>query len=355
MEGWATLAVATTVAVGVLLAGGARLGSAIYSSVEPLPPTARQLQEEDLDAHPLFRHFAQLKGRVAWRQIGQYPTPVHHVKAKTCGGANIEFNVKREDLASAKYGGNKVRTLQHQLASCEAHCARYPGAIFAVIGSFGSNQVVATKVHGADAFHLASESLEALTFMPDNPDLDNTLNLLSSFSFGGPVILTPLAGLRALFSRLWRPGDKVLPPGGHNVCGVLGQIGACLELAEQIERGETVDPEAIYLPYGSGCTTVGLVMGVAYARHLGLKAFCSPTFKIVAVVVHQAIGFLHNKLEALFWNRMPLSVAWSINEVSAYVTSMGLPSTLRELCHLTRAQCLEIVTAPEYLTLANTG
>ena len=30
---------------------------------------------------------------------------------------------------------------------------------------------------------------------------------------------------------------KALPRGGHNISGVLGQIGACLELAEQIERG----------------------------------------------------------------------------------------------------------------------
>ena len=64
---------------------------------------------------------------------------------------------------------------------------------------------------------------------------------------------------------------------------VLGQIGACLELAEQIERGEAVDPSAIYLPYGSGCTTTGIVMGVALARHLGMKAFQSPDFKVTSI------------------------------------------------------------------------
>ena len=54
-------------------------------------------------------------------------TPVH---SGTCTAAGAEvtgksstqvaFYVKREDLASKDYGGNKVRTLQHQLAVCEA-------------------------------------------------------------------------------------------------------------------------------------------------------------------------------------------------------------------------------------------
>jgi hypothetical protein len=64
------------------------------------------------------------------------------------------------------------------------------------------------------------------------------LNLLSSFSLGGPVVLAPIAGMKTLLSFLfWRVGG-VFPPGGHNVTGILGQIGACLEFAEQIERGQ---------------------------------------------------------------------------------------------------------------------
>jgi hypothetical protein len=85
--------------------------SRLYHSVAPLPPTENQLATEDLDACPIFRHIPQLRGRVAFREIGEnFPTPIHKV---TVDG--VSFFVKREDLSSSAYGGNKVRTLQHQV------------------------------------------------------------------------------------------------------------------------------------------------------------------------------------------------------------------------------------------------
>lgn len=83
------------------------------------------------------------------------------------------------------------------------------------------SQAVAAKLHGARSFNLPPASIEALQMMPDLPDLDNTLNLLSSLSLGGEVILKGGAGAKRLFSRLWSGSDKVFPPGGHNVTGVL--------------------------------------------------------------------------------------------------------------------------------------
>lgn len=335
--------------VGVLVAGATRLAGAIFRSVGPLPPTAAQLEEEQLDEHPLFRHLPALKGKVAWRQIGDYPTPIHSVTAVTPDGARIAFSVKREDLASAEYGGNKLRTLQHQLAACEAHFESHPDAVFSVVGSYGSNQCIATKLHGTRRFNLPTSSMEALQPLPDLPDLDNTLNLMSSLSLDRNVILAPFGGVRRLLYRLWNRSDKVFPPGGHNVAGVLGQIGACLELAEQIEAGETPDPTAIYLPYGSGCTTTGITMGVALSRHLGLKAFQSPDFKIVVVVVHHVFARLHRMFGALFWHRMPLSVSYSIDRVTEYLGSIdACPTGFRELCHSTR-EFLEIVTDPAFV------
>ena len=43
------------------------------------------------------------------------------------------------------------------------------------------------------------------------------------------------------------------------------------------------DVDAIVLAVGSSCTLSGLVIGVALARALGLRAFQSPTFKIIGV------------------------------------------------------------------------
>ena len=57
------------------------LGSSptVAASVGICPPTAAQLAEERPDACPLFRHLPALRSRLAWREIGTFPTPVHRL------------------------------------------------------------------------------------------------------------------------------------------------------------------------------------------------------------------------------------------------------------------------------------
>ena len=132
----------------------------MHMSVGMHAPTEKQLEEEDTEQHALFRHVPELKQRLAWRQLGNFPTPVHRGRCKAaraagCGDApqTVSFYVKREDLSSEFYGGNKVRTLQHQLAVIEARLEHEGGGgerDIVVFGSGGSNQVVATLVHAAN-------------------------------------------------------------------------------------------------------------------------------------------------------------------------------------------------------------
>jgi len=176
------------------------------------------------------------------------------------------------------------------------------------------------------------------------------LFLVTKTTLIGGECLFQTQALWAILKRALTPSTVILPPGGHNIAGVLGQIGAMLELAEQIEEGDIPDPEAIYVPYGSGCTTTGLVMGVALAEELGMKAFRKKGFKIVAVGVHHAIAKAHSYLNCLHWNYMPLSVAFSINQVSSYLEGLGgVPATLRASSHSVRESRLEIVTEPQYV------
>ena len=175
---------------------GKQAAHALYGSVCPLPPTESQLREERLEDHALFRHISILSGKVAWRQIGTFPTPIHVVQASAPNGVAIQFYVKREDLSSPIYGGNKVRTLQHQLASCEAHKEHNDRASFCVMGSPGSNQVVATKAH-ARVCNIEASSIRTMYVFPDEPDMDNTLNVLSALSMGSEVVLSNfMAGRR---------------------------------------------------------------------------------------------------------------------------------------------------------------
>jgi hypothetical protein len=114
----AALTVAATVTVGAVA-----LLRRISDSVGLAAPTLKMLQEENPKVHcPLVRHLPELETTLAWRSLGAVEkSPVHICRVpslSSSGGTTreLEILVKREDLLSPLYGGNKVRTLQHQLA-----------------------------------------------------------------------------------------------------------------------------------------------------------------------------------------------------------------------------------------------
>ena len=270
----------------------AKLLSKMHGSVGMAPPTPLMLEQEPPAGCALFKYLPELRTKIAWRSLDAARTPVHRCIVETSNGP-VEVWAKREDLAHPMYGGNKVRTLQHQLAVIEARSqreARYKEVY--VVGSGGSNQVVATAVH---ACRLRLPPIHVLWLDKDEPDLDNTLNMLSTLSL--PLASTQdwgsmLGCVRTLLSATFGGGGVVLPLGGNNPSGVLGQLSAALELAEQIDSDEAPDPKRIYLPVGSACTISGLVMGIVLSRHLGLNAFKHEQFRLVGTIVEHKLAFL---------------------------------------------------------------
>ena len=190
----------------------------------------------------------------------------------------------------------QVRTLQHQLACCEAYLEQHPGAKFHVLGTGGSNQVVAATVHGTK---LLGAKINGLWALPEAPDLDNTLNMLSTLSMPGSHVpwTRPLALLGNLFGALLGTSrDKVFNAGGNSVPGLLGQVSGALELAEQVVAGEVPDPDAIYVAIGSSCTITGLIVGICLARTLPAfkgRAFANAALKIVGVPIHNGPAGMH--------------------------------------------------------------
>eukprot|EP00928_Gymnodinium_smaydae_P088938 TRINITY_DN7296_c0_g3_i1.p1 TRINITY_DN7296_c0_g3~~TRINITY_DN7296_c0_g3_i1.p1 ORF type:complete len:538 (+),score=109.77 TRINITY_DN7296_c0_g3_i1:48-1616(+) len=310
----------------------------IYTSIRALPPTERQLREEHLKSNPLFRYFPAVSGKIAWRELGKFPTPVHRFSIQLQDGAKrAEFWVKREDLSSEKYGGNKVRTLQYQLAACEARAEQRkdePWA-FLTFGSTGSNQVIATKTHAA-LVGVPESCVEALTPIPDKKEMDNTLNLLSALSLPGLQIKFG-TGLGRIVSAL-RGSRWVYMPGGNGPLGVLGQAGAVLELADQIAAGEAPDPDGIVVAMGSNCTVTGLLLGVALARHSGSKAFRRPGFRIFGQPVHPGFASLHRFFGFLTSTSWPLTVGRGLRSTAALLASLGGPDVTREALALMREE-----------------
>jgi D-cysteine desulfhydrase len=229
----------------------------------------------------LFRRFPELVGTVPWVPLGDWPTPVEPLAslARELGGAPLW--VKREDRASARYGGNKVRTLEAIFGR-----ARAAGAdrIWAT-GAFGSNHCVATVLH-APAAGLAAGAIlfPQPSTAPARENLSALLSARPRLVTLGSVIELPVA-MALVRRRSRREGEEpyVMTPGGAVPEGTFGALSAALELAEQVESGICPPPERIVLAVGSTCTTAGLLAGVALAARLGIGFHRPPIVHAVRV------------------------------------------------------------------------
>jgi len=109
--------------------------------------------------------------------------------------------------------------------------------------------------------------------------------------------------------------------GGANPTGAIGQVGASLELAQQIEQGLVPEPENIFLALGSGCTTAGLILGIALARKLGIGFKQSiKNFRIHAVIIHHIF--------ARFPFLVKLQLKQLITDTSKLIKDLGGPDVI---------------------------
>jgi len=83
----------------------------------------------------------------------------------------------------------------------------------------------------------------------------------------------------------------IIPPGGSNTAGMMGMVGAVLELQEQVDRGLVPVPDVLYVPLGSCGSAAGIALG---AKALGWKT------KIHAVRVSDRKGADLRTVRALF-------------------------------------------------------
>ncbi|MBC7170933.1 MAG: pyridoxal-phosphate dependent enzyme [Polyangiaceae bacterium] len=174
-----------------------------------------------------------------------------------------ELWVKRDDLTSARYGGNKVRKLEYLLGEAKNRGAK---AVLTT-GAFGSHHVLATAIHGA-----ASGFAVHAVVAPQPRTEHVARNLRADLAAG--ATLHPVARVSAVPFEMRRvervlrhEGLRpfVIPHGGSTPLGALGYVEAGLELAEQVDAGELPEPEVIYVALGSGGTAAGISIGLAAA------------------------------------------------------------------------------------------
>lgn len=197
----------------------------------------------------LVRRFPALAS-VPCAALGRFPTRADRAEALAPG-----LWIKREDLAAEPLGGNKVRALELLLGEVK------PGDQVATVGAMGSTHALATAIYtkrlGArvSVFRWPQEmSADAVGVARRVAETADTVS--SSWSIAAAFVRASIARLR---------GAHWIPAGGTSPLGVLGQVSAALELAEQIRQGELPVPDRIVLPLGTGGTVAGLWLGMAIA------------------------------------------------------------------------------------------
>lgn len=199
-----------------------------------------------------------------------WPTPVDRLGdlARAIGREPDVAYVKRDDLTSPIYGGNKVRTLEVLFG-----LARSRGAhrIYST-GAFGSNHSVAA------ALHAPRVGLEPCCLLFPQPYSAAALeNLRVSAERCATFMALPHwsalpIGMAWTHVAERRRGERpfIMVPGGATPEGAVGYVAAAFELARQIARTELPKPDRVVIGVGSTCTSAGLLVGFTLAARLGI-------------------------------------------------------------------------------------
>jgi D-cysteine desulfhydrase len=197
----------------------------------------------------LYRRFPALR-RIPRVHLCTFPSPVMSASA-----IHPRLWLKRDDLNADSFGGNKARSLEFLLGKVRA------GDTVLTLGGAGSTHVLATAIHA----RAIGASTIAMRWRHDmNPGAEVVSELISRDATGSVSSNAVFAIVRATARRL-RGRVHYVPLGGSTPLGVLAQVNAGLELAEQIAAGALPAPARVVLPLGSGGTTAGLALGFAIA------------------------------------------------------------------------------------------
>ncbi|HEU4535994.1 MAG TPA: pyridoxal-phosphate dependent enzyme, partial [Polyangiaceae bacterium] len=208
-------------------------------------------------ASPLLAELPEL-ARLPFLPLLHGPTPVEPMDGLADYFGRGGLWVKRDDVASPIYGGNKVRKFEFLLA--DALDAGAKGLW--TVGGLASTQVTATALFGR-ALGLPVRALlfdQAMTGFGRHALLADAA-AGAELVYGGPL---PLAVARAMGEAARGAGGYALvAPGASTPRPNAGFVDGAFELAEQVRRGEMPRPDAVVVPAGSGGTVAGLALGFA--------------------------------------------------------------------------------------------
>lgn len=208
----------------------------------------------------------KLSSNLPWLSLGQWPTPVEY-SHELSQEINANLWIKRDDLSNPIYGGNKIRKLEPLLGDALSRGCKS----LVTIGGIGSNHVIATALFG----HRFGFNIYAIVIQqPLTQQVNHNIKLTNALGVNLIHCENKLAVMYALLKTMKKAKQPYfIPPGGSSPIGTLGYVAAGLELGHQIQTGIFPEPDAIFIPLGSGGTAAGLILGCRFA---GIKShiFC---------------------------------------------------------------------------------
>lgn len=244
----------------------------------------------------LAARYPRLLLNLPFMTLTELPTPLDRAEEL---GEQLDIAtlwIKRDDLTSPVYGGNKVRKLEYLFADAKAR------ACDAVVtfGAVGSNHVLATSIFGS---RLGMTCYGILTPQPLTPYVGDTLRyhaalgtrLIAATGYQGSnqaadaVAREHPTGAAKVYRMTW---------GGSSWRGTVGFINAAFELADQLKHAEA--PDRIYVACGTMGTAVGLAIGLRLAKLptevVAIKVVPDPvtTEANVRKLFEETIGRLHS-------------------------------------------------------------
>ena len=216
----------------------------------PLIPSNRR-------APLLFEACPELASSLAWMPLAHVPTPVEPCDAISAWLGRSEVWMKREDIISPLYGGNKVRRYEFVLADAQAKGARR----LVTAGPLATTQAMATALFGrALGFQVCVVLYKwgALTHFAR----DTIINLVGA---DAEVVYHtfPLVAFARCYREMQRPQSYFIMPGASYALANIGYVDAMLELGQQVERGAAPRPDVMVVSSSSSGTLAALALGAA--------------------------------------------------------------------------------------------
>jgi D-cysteine desulfhydrase len=198
---------------------------------------------------PLYERFPALR-LLPRAPLGRFPSPVQNVADIAPG---LWF--KREDLDAEALGGNKVRALEFLLGGVRR------GDTVVTVGAAGSTHALATAIY---ARTLGARAL-CFRWRQEMNDTARRVAERMATEFGQRRVYRTVVGAYAHALLAAVRGARWIAAGGSTPVGILGQVNAALELAQQVNDGTLPMPDRIVVPLGTGGTAAGLALGLAIA------------------------------------------------------------------------------------------